>query len=57
MIERGYCLEINGELCPAWYHKSMKILREDAHALLPPYGSAVIRKVNIKITRQRKKKK
>lgn len=52
----GYTLEIDGELAPMWFHVSYFILKNDAHALLPPHGDAKIRKVNLTINRQRKKK-
>ena len=56
MKVKGWCLEIDGELCPAWFQKTKRILRFDAHALLPPYGTAKIVRVNLTITKQRRKK-
>jgi hypothetical protein len=54
---KGYCLEIDGEICPAWFTTKYKILKEEAMGLLPPHNTAKIRKVTVKISRRKAKKK
>lgn len=57
MKTNGWTLEVCGELQPSWFQYNRAILKEEAHALLPPYGDCKIVRVNVQMQRKRKVKK
>lgn len=56
MKTNGWTIELFGELQPTWFQYNRSVLKEEAHALLPPYGGARIVRVNVQMQRKRKNK-